>query len=169
MESLKCSICGKKAAVQLRQMVNGSEQTIWLCAVCARNYGVFPQNTLPFSVIKNIEAALFSGFNEKEKYCLHCGCTMEFFRKNGYLGCAQCYEDLRGDLLPLLENMQKFLKHIGKSPKKFGPIVKKSTAKKSTDQVSLLKQLQKAIDEERFEDAVKIRDQLRLRTKNEGD
>jgi protein-arginine kinase activator protein McsA len=76
---------------------------------------------------------------------------------------------LKQDLLPLLENIQKSLKHMGKSPEKFEPMVKKSTAKKSTDQTSLVQQLQRAIDEERFEDAAKLRDQLRLRTKNEGD
>jgi protein arginine kinase activator len=171
MESLKCSICGKVAVVHLQQMVGGSEQTVWLCATCARNYGVFPRGALPFSVVKNVEVALFSDFNvnENAKYCLHCGCTMELFQKNGSLGCAQCYEDLRGDLLPLLENIQKSLKHMGKNPRNFVPMVKKSTTKKSTDQASLVEQLQKAIDEERFEDAAKIRDQLRLGAKNESD
>jgi protein arginine kinase activator len=165
MESLKCSICGKPAAVHIEQVVHSIKQTINLCESCARSYGVLTSNVLPFSVAKNIGAALFGDLDPSETVhdcCEHCGYTMELFKKTSNVGCPQCYESLREKLLPLIENMQKNLEHIGKQPKGF--II---GAKKALTKESLEEKLQRAIEGERFEEAAKIRDKLRS-LKNEN-
>ncbi|MDR1303444.1 MAG: UvrB/UvrC motif-containing protein [Puniceicoccales bacterium] len=159
MESLKCNICGKPAAVHIEQIVHSIKQTINLCEACARSYGVLTSNVMPFSVTKNIGTALFGDLNPTlaaQDCCEYCGYTMELFKKTGNLGCPQCYESLREKLLPLIENMQKNLDHIGKQPKCFTV-----HAKKTLTQESLEEKLRLAIEGERFEEAARIRDALR--------
>jgi protein arginine kinase activator len=74
----------------------------------------------------------------------------------GYVGCAQCYEDLKNKLLPLIGNMQKGVRHIGKQPKGFIPRTEDMAERKVLE-----KKLRQAIEGEHFEEAAKIRDQLR--------
>ena len=164
MDAPKCSICGRPAIVHLQQVVGGVEQKIELCEVCARNYGVLPNDESPFSVLKSISSALFSqlGSSIRGARCSQCGCTSESFRERGQLGCAQCYQDLEDKLLPLLGNAQKSLQHIGKFPKTF-----KKNEPKSSSLDDLSAKLKRAIDEERFEDAAKLRDQIRNFQENE--
>jgi protein arginine kinase activator len=135
------------------------KQSISLCEVCARGYGVLTSNVAPFSITQNISTALFGNFSlslAPQGSCQHCGYTMEFFKKTGYLGCAHCYECLGEQLLPLIENMQKKLHHRGKRPKGFAVGEEKDLARESLE-----KELRQAIEAEHFEEAAKIRDQLR--------
>ncbi|MDR2812666.1 MAG: UvrB/UvrC motif-containing protein [Puniceicoccales bacterium] len=160
MELLKCSICGKPAAVHIEQVVKGIKQSIGLCEACARGYGVLVSKMVPLTVAQNIGTALFGDLSlsiAAQGSCKHCGYTMEFFKKTGCLGCFQCYEHLSRQLLHLIENMQKGLHHIGKRPKGFTIHGDKNLTKESLEE-----QLWQAIKAEHFEEAAKIRDQLRL-------
>jgi protein arginine kinase activator len=159
MESLKCSICGKPAAVHIEQIVHSIKQTINLCEACARSYGVLTNHVMPFSVAKNIGAALFGDLNPAmtvHDCCEHCGYTMELFKKTGQLGCPQCYESLQEKLLPLIKNIQKNWNHIGKQPRCFTV-----SGKKALTRESLEEKLRLAIEGERFEEAARLRDKLR--------
>ncbi|MDR1590695.1 MAG: UvrB/UvrC motif-containing protein [Puniceicoccales bacterium] len=166
MELLKCSICGNPAAVHIEQVVQGMKQSISLCEACARGYGVLTSNMVPFSVAQNIGTALFGDLSlslVSQGSCQRCGYTVELFKKMGYLGCAQCYEHLGKQLLPLIENMQKSLQHVGKRPKGFVVCEEKNLTKESLEE-----KLQQAIVAEQFEEAARIRDQLRV-LQNEND
>jgi protein arginine kinase activator len=163
MEPLKCSICGGEAAVHLQQVIGGTEQSIHLCTACARNYGVLPVQS-SFSITNNVGVLLFGGAisaANPQCFCRHCHCTLESFKKDGHLGCAQCYDDLKDDLFSLLENLQKSLTHVGKKAK-----VSEPKAAPPVVPAPLKDQLKTAIAEERFEDAAKIRDQLRTQNEN---
>lgn len=74
--------------------------------------------------------------------------------KESRVGCAQCYEDLKPDLMAMLHQTQASPQHIGRQPKQLR--LKKSP---NTPDV-LVAQLKKAIEEERFEEAATLRDQL---------
>jgi protein arginine kinase activator len=159
MELLKCSICGNPAVVRIEQVVQNMKQSVNLCESCARNYGVLTKDMMPFSVIKPIGAALFGDLNLSmaDPDCCHrCGYTVELFQKTGNLGCSRCYEYFGKQLSPLIERMQKNLQHIGKRPRHFSMPVEENSTKES-----LRKKLQLAIEREDFEEAAKIRDQLR--------
>jgi protein arginine kinase activator len=160
-------MCGHPAIVHIEQEVNGIRQLINLCEVCARNYGVLPSHVLPFSISQNIGVALFGGIDSSmiaHHCCKNCGCTLELLKKTGYLGCAQCYKHLQEKLLPLIKDMQKSLKHVGKRPRGF------TSESPSISQREVLEErLRQAIETENFEEAVKIRDQLRLLFQDEND
>ncbi|MDR1434795.1 MAG: UvrB/UvrC motif-containing protein [Puniceicoccales bacterium] len=167
MESLKCHVCGKPAVVHLEQMVNGMKQVVNLCEACARSHGVLPNHVKQFYLAKNIGATLFGDLIPSivsDSRCNHCGYTLELLRKSGNLGCPQCYENLKEKLLPIIQNMQKSLKHRGKQPKGFV-----TNPKKNSQKISLEEKLRRAIEGEHFEEAAKIRDQLRLLSENGND
>lgn len=48
--------------------------------------------------------------------CPGCGSTAETFRRTGTLGCAQCYDFFRDDLVDLFRRLQRGPQHIGRKP-----------------------------------------------------
>ncbi|MEM9445579.1 MAG: UvrB/UvrC motif-containing protein [Verrucomicrobiota bacterium] len=82
--------------------------------------------------------------------CSECGFTNEDLRKTGRLGCSRCYEVFDEMLEDVFNDCQKGNKHHGKIPSGYEDL-----------KIKKIKQdLQEAIDDERFEDAALLRDQL---------
>ena len=55
----------------------------------------------------------------KNKYggkCPNCGLTYSSFKSSGRLGCSECYEAFRNELVPLLGRLQGSTGHVGKAP-----------------------------------------------------
>ena len=88
--------------------------------------------------------------------CESCGTTHQDFKKGGRLGCEACYHVFRPVLEPLLDGMHAGVKHFGKVPSR-------SVKKKSDDDSEELlnKELKKAVEEENYEKAAKLRDRLK--------
>ncbi|MFA6358334.1 MAG: UvrB/UvrC motif-containing protein, partial [Candidatus Omnitrophota bacterium] len=76
------------------------------------------------------------------------------------LGCGECYNIFRKYLAPLLKRIHGSNQHIGKSPLKAKPTVPRGIKKKIGLQ-ELKDNLQKAIQVEAFEDAARLRDQIK--------
>ena len=123
--------------------------------------------------------------------CVSCGMSYDEFKKIGRLGCFQCYEAFRESIAPLLKRIHSASAHTGKQPKNFvapsaasaasaaglpettktsgAPASAKSkpfadapsSAKSTADLQQLKQQLKKAIDNELYEEAARIRDQVR--------
>jgi protein-arginine kinase activator protein McsA len=90
----------------------------------------------------------------KKPPCPECGTTLQDIATTSRLGCAHCYEHFREELLPVFIHAHKATEHVGKRPKK-GPEVPLD------EQVRLLElQLKQAIDQEQYERAKEIKDQL---------
>jgi protein arginine kinase activator len=88
--------------------------------------------------------------------CATCGLTQEDFKKTGRLGCAQCWETFEQGLGSLLKAMHKSDHHVGKVPSKAAHTVA------ITEQIKTLNTaLQKAVSAENYEEAARIRDQVR--------
>ena len=94
---------------------------------------------------------------------------------NGKFGCAECYDTFSNKLDSILKNLHGTSKHIGRKPKNIVKAIdtqstqKEEKAKKTEKKVDekqekinkLNKDLQKAIKDERYEDAAKIRDEIK--------
>jgi protein arginine kinase activator len=97
--------------------------------------------------------------------CPNCGLAYADFKKIGRLGCGECYTAFRKYLGPLLKRIHGSVVHFGKSPLKATKVTKKKV-----DLQDLRNKLQKAIEMETFEEAAKIRDQIKeLEKKQEQD
>jgi protein arginine kinase activator len=153
-----CDICKKaEATVHLTQIVDGKMLKVDLCEACAKEKGV--QEAAGFSL-----ADLLGGFGATEEIkseapgtqCPVCGFTQAEFKKTGRLGCSTCWETFETGLASLLKAMHKGDHHIGKVPAKAV-----HTLALSGKIQELSEQLEKAVREEKYEDAAQIRDEIR--------
>ncbi|MBO5005306.1 MAG: UvrB/UvrC motif-containing protein [Clostridia bacterium] len=85
--------------------------------------------------------------------------------KNGKFGCENCYETFNEKINHLVKNLHGSSMHVGRKPKyiKENKIdVKPEKENKEESKLDKLnKDLKEAIKEERYEDAAKIRDEIK--------
>jgi protein arginine kinase activator len=149
--------------VQMTQIVNDSMQEISLCNACAQKCGIFESDVPHLSILKNIGSALISKMQALSFSpvcsCDGCGFSLSNYKETGFVGCPKCYSGMYDFMIKTIENLQKSTKHIGKIP---GHMDDKSLNTNLNDsRESLEEAMKRAIAEERFEDAAKLRDQLR--------
>ena len=191
-----CQNCGENEAnVKYTQIVNGEKKEMILCEDCARKMGIgnFKMN-IPINFSNFLgdffddyksEQLLPSFVKEKNNECNNCGELYKEFIKTGLLGCEECYDVFQNRLDPILKNLQGSVKHVGRRPlnieekienKEVNKDVKvesnkeeKQTKenKKENELMKLQKDLNKAIEEERDEEAAVIRDEIKKLEKNE--
>ena len=121
----------------------------------------------------NDEQLLPSFMKEKSTQCNSCGELYDDFIKTGLLGCAECYDMFEDRLDPVLKNIQGHVKHVGRKPLNISEKMQntgENDTKKSIEEnkktennqlEQLKKDLNKAIEEERYEDAATIRDKIK--------
>lgn len=153
--NLKCDLCSKPATVHLTQIVNNKVHKVDLCEECAQAKGVtdpsgFSLADLLLKASLTPDSAAVAGLR-----CEHCGFTQNDFKKHGRFGCPHCYETFKGLVEPMLDNMHKGTKHVGKIPQK--ALDRKTLYDRLTQ---LEGDLDKAIKTERYEDAARFRDEI---------
>lgn len=167
-----CQKCQERpATIHLTKVVNFEKTEIHLCEVCAKSAGnelgimVEPNFTFQNLIagILESEIGMFQNPNAtpQELYCRNCGLTFSDFRNRGLLGCGECYSSFQTGLEPLLKRVHGSTTHTGKVPRRTGGKVR---LRKEMDQLKL--QLQRAINNEEYEQAAQIRDEIR-RLQNE--
>ena len=157
-KSLKCDLCDKPATVHLTQIVNNQIHKLDLCESCAAAKGVTDPNgfSLADLLVKGGEAG--SGpVEDAGIVCEHCGFTQKDFKRLGRLGCPSCYERFIPLLEPVLANMHKGVSHLGKVPAK--AIARRSVHERVSE---LEAKLQAAVEEEKYEEAARFRDAIKL-------
>jgi protein arginine kinase activator len=153
-----CDVCKcNDATVFLTQIVEGKMQKVNLCDACSKEKGV--QDPTGFAL-----ADLLLGIGAAEEIekgggtqkCAVCGFTQADFKKTGRLGCSTCYLTFAEGLGSLLKAMHKGTEHVGKVPEHA------QRAAELNDRVrSLNESLKKAVEEENYESAASLRDQLK--------
>ena len=152
---MKCHHCDNQATVHLTQILNGQMHKMDLCETCAQANGVTnPENLSIGTLMDSTEGD--SKPPAGSMVCESCGTTHQDFKKGGRLGCEACYHVFRPVLDPLLEGLPAGTQHPGKIPSGSESRVK---FEQSVD--DLKKQLLTAIENEDFEKAAELRDQLK--------
>jgi len=161
-----CDVCGKNpATVHLTEILNEQMTELHLCEECAQAKSMAMEQQFGLS-------DLLAGMADSEKpeketeslknlKCPNCGLNYTDFKKIGRLGCSECYNTFGRYLGPLLKRIHGSNQHTGKSPLKSG-----KASKQELDMQILRSQLQKAIQAEAFEEAARLRDQIREAEKN---
>lgn len=168
-----CDICGKKpATVHLTEIIDEQMNELHLCEDCARHKSAAMEQQFGLSDLlagmADFEKPASS--NKEEEIvtvkCPACGLTYADFKKIGRLGCKECYNVFRKYLAPLLKRIHGSNQHIGKNPQASRTVGKGS--RKKIDLQELKNQLQNAIKREAFEEAARLRDQIKeLESKKE--
>lgn len=174
-----CENCGENEAnVRYTQIINGVKKEMILCDKCSKELGIekldfsMPINLSSFlgDFFGDVEDSLLPGFTKtKELTCNECGMTYDEFRNSGKFGCANCYNAFSDRINPILKNLQGANKHIGRKTKITKTELNKVEIQKEekeqereTSKLETLKEnLKQAIKEERYEDAAKIRDEIK--------
>jgi len=158
-----CNVCGtNEATIHLTEIVNDQMVEIHLCESCAQEKGTefkahFNVSDL-LSGLKDLAAEVAGGEKTLTK-CPNCGLSYEEFGRTGRLGCAECYEAFAKLLLPLIKRVQHSTQHVGKRPSRLS--TPPPPARPASDLKELQNRLQKYIQEEAFEEAARIRDQIK--------
>lgn len=156
---MMCQSCGKKeSTVHFTKIVNGEIEEVHLCKDCFNSENGFGFG-LPFS-FKNLFSGLFDSIEEEEREdrkCPSCNWSYDDLLKIGKLGCPNCYEYFEAELKPMLKGIQGALKHEGKIPSNTSEYLKKKRLLED-----LQRELNLSVSEERYEDAAKYRDEIKL-------
>ncbi len=176
-----CQNCGKnQVTFKYTQVVNGVKKELNLCDKCAKELGLKDMSfSMPISFSSFLgdffnaysDSLLPSFMGTKELQCNNCGTTFDDFINTGVFGCDECYDTFEDRIEPLLRKIQGSNKHIGRGYKNDDPTRKENNKKveikeeseedKTKSKIDVLqKDLQKAIKDERYEDAAKIRDEI---------
>lgn len=156
-----CDICGKnQATVHLTEIIDEQMNELHLCEECAQQKSAQMESQFGLGdLLAGLTDFGKTGKKEAEAIdvkCPNCGLTYADFRKIGRLGCSECYTAFKKYLAPLLKRIHGSSQHIGKSPVRTG----KASKKKANIQ-ELRDSLQKAVENEEFEEAARIRDQIK--------
>lgn len=170
---MMCERCQKRpATVHYTQIINGQKTEMHLCEECARETGQlnFEPFTLPFGSFFSIDN-LLSGLMDytaddymiQSVKCSFCNSTYEDFKKTGRLGCARCYNVFRDRLMPLVRKIHGHNLHKGKVPKRAG-----GNLRIERQIERLREQLNDAVRREAYEEAARLRDQIKELEKKLG-
>lgn len=157
-----CDDCQERpASVHITKINNNQKTEKHLCDICAQKSG-----DLSFASNANFAAADFlTGlFNHgvsaprprPQTECPGCGMTYGEFSRSGKIGCSECLNTYGQQLRPLLRRIHGTSTHTGKVPKRGGGQL---AAKRRLKE--LKQELELSIRDENYEQAAKLRDEIR--------
>lgn len=183
-----CDNCGKREAnVRYSENINGRRKELNLCEECSQKLGI---SHMDFSMPIDF-SSFFGEFMEdfatpefmpllneiKALKCNNCGSTFEDIANTGRLGCGNCYDVFEERLDPIIRRMQGANRHVGRVGKIIDSKINEKIANQSTQKKEkpnklednkkenqlekLQEQLKQAIKEEKYEEAAKIRDEIK--------
>ncbi len=162
---MKCQKCDRPATFHITEMAGGSaEQELHLCEEHAHAYLKQPDTSeeAPTTSGGLVAEKLVIGQTAEElarldqQSCPVCGITFYEFRNQGRLGCAYDYVCFEKELEPLLLNIHGETEHKGKHPKN-----PPKDIEQQTKLIRLRRDMREAINEENYERASELRDEIR--------
>ena len=168
MSQIMCS-CGKKlATIHVTEIVDGEKKEIHLCEDCAKKKKIFFPSTNVIE-LSDVLSGLIEAAGQKDgeeldaTTCPECGMSFAEFRASGRFGCANDYEAFRDGVDPLLERMHGTTQHRGKA-------AARGHSEPPANRLPKLRaELKKAVDEEAYERAARLRDEIYALKKEMGD
>ena len=176
---MKCRACPKAAVLHITEVLPDDRfEELHYCEECGRRYlstspdgdggsKAAPDEADDFAeaidaatLVATEAAALVEADGPDARPCEVCGLKFVEFRNSGRLGCPHDYDHFREELLPLLESIHGDTAHAGKTPK--APA--RPTPKPPRDAgelTSLRKKLTRAVKDEDYEAAARLRDRIR--------
>ncbi len=175
-----CQNCNENEAnVRYTEVINGKKKELMLCEECSRKLGI--DNKINFNMPIDF-SSFFGGMLEDPDFmplfpearqfkCDNCNLSFDDFINTGKLGCSKCYDVFSQKLDPILKRIHGSDRYVGKrlnkpktSENQEDEKIKEKEIKKESNESkieSLEENLKKAISDERYEDAAKIRDEIK--------
>lgn len=171
---MKCDKCGKNVAnVQYTQIVNGIKESLNLCGNCAHELGFEDISfAMPidfsnfFGEFLQTDLDTFPEINfEKQDTCNRCGMNFEEFANIGKFGCDNCYKIFNKKIDRILKGVHGAEVHVGRKYLKQKKEIESNIENKKNSNITKIEELKnklkQVIKEENYEEAAKIRDEIR--------
>lgn len=165
-----CEKCNKNyATTVIRQNINGVQSEVHLCDECSKMYNEYFENgyskmfsDFGFGIGSVLGSILGQDFlsenllsSKDEPKCPMCNTTLNEIKNSGNVGCSNCYETFREQLMPLINRIHGKTVHSGRIPASAEGKVSLKNRLADAE-----KQLKIAIENQEFEKAAKLRDEI---------
>jgi len=168
---MKCQYCEKPATFHITELTGDEPSELHFCEEHARVY--LTQSDEPQDSTTSLAGVLAQQLKVgqtaedlarlDQRACPVCGITFYEFRHAGRLGCPHDYICFSEELEPLIMNIHGATEHVGKRPKKGV-----QGAGHQTRLIQLRREMKEAIEQENYEHASKLRDEIRRLEKQHG-
>ena len=178
---MMCDNCKKrKANVKYSENINGIKKEMNLCEECSKKMGIIDKMDfrIPLLDLSSFLGSFLEDYNTtdfipllkevKQIQCDSCGSTFDDIINTGRYGCANCYDVFEDRMDPILKKLQGANRHNGRLGKisdnniKFDEKEKVKNENRNNNKLEKLQEdLKQAIKEERYEDAARIRDEIK--------
>jgi protein arginine kinase activator len=149
-----CDYCDQPAIYHDVRIESGVHTTLNLCHDHAIEAGIHV-GPIDFSIVLKVDAS-FSEMPDTTT-CSDCGMTISQYKETSLLGCPTCYETFADQLAHIIANVQdNHTHHVGRAPSSANADLSRHLTVRR-----LLKQLEKAVTQEQYEEAAVLRDELR--------
>lgn len=175
-----CERCHQReASIHLSQTHQGQTVEQHLCETCAKEIGLetnlesvfdnfFGQSVFGASIFNTTGGIpAFGQSATRSLVCPACGLSYDEFRSSGLFGCVHCYETFAVRLEPVFRRVQGGTRHVGHKLLESAE-VKESQARRH-QLIELRKTLTRAVKEEQYEEAARLRDEIRRLESSEAD
>lgn len=181
-----CDNCKEnEATVRYTEIINGEKKEMHLCEKCSHKLGIDNMSfNMPIDFTSFFGDLLDDSYNSqefmpifqniKELKCDNCNMTYDEFTKEGKFGCEECYNTFSSKIDSLLKRLHGSNKYVGRRALNNKNIDNMNEIKnevkednnsdnnsEKTELQKLQNDLKKAIADERYEDAAKIRDEIK--------
>lgn len=179
-----CDNCRKREAnIKYTEDINGIKKEMYLCEECSKKLGI--ANKLNFKMpilnFNNFFENFFEDINNledntfikeiKELKCESCGTSFNDILNSGKYGCANCYDTFENRMDPILKKLQGANRHKGRLGKITEDKIEfkedERELKNENELGKLQEKLKQAIKEEKYEEAAKIRDEIKKKSKKD--
>ena len=163
-----CDSCGKhEASIKLTQIINGKKTEMMICEECGQKMGIadigfeMPIDISNFLGDFEFENEKFMPFDvSKQARCKKCDMTYDEFLESGKFGCEECYRTFGNKVDNILKRIQGTDNYIGRTAEHHQNN-EVQEVKVNNKLEELQNKLKQAIKDERYEDAAKIRDEIK--------
>jgi len=175
---MNCDFChNNEATIHLIKIQDTNVERINICKECAKDLSFLNEEDF-YNDIARVLYRFFNIGNDGHRFgrdkkilrdisygrnrkCPVCGIDLKTIKKNGKVGCSNCYNEFKDILLPIIKSIHGGIENKGKIPVNTSRKIR--LEKNIRD---LRNKLQNEIIIENFEEAAKIRDKIKKLEKN---
>jgi protein arginine kinase activator len=166
-----CQLCpSPEATVHLTEVAaDGTRQELHLCRACVARLHLRPDQEAPdLALLRQQVETPAEEPAAPPLLCDACGLDLAAYAETNLFGCPQCYESFDTAVMALLERYHGASAHQGRLPLGAPAVVPAPPRKprgrptKAARRAALEARLREAVAEERYEEAARLRDDLKI-------
>ncbi|MBQ8533960.1 MAG: UvrB/UvrC motif-containing protein [Clostridia bacterium] len=154
---MKCQKCNAaEATAYIKQNINGKVTEMHLCSDCAASLGYqgFHNVVNPFEIFSSVFSPERKSVSSAKR-CSKCNISFAEIVKTGRVGCPDCYTEFGQELDPTIKKIHGNAKHLNNTH---------TTLQSDEPTIEQLQnELQKAVEEQNYEQAAVLRDKIKER------